>query len=451
MVLRQIDEQLNQFNNTILKVVNNHKVQILKAEFDHLEKYISFIHAIPLHQQSSIINVLANQDSIHQVIKTAVIYKKESKAQHLIIGAQAPTFPIYMMDTVLYTDRAKPQLEIYKTHPEGIALYIIDLLGLQHYLEQKNLDGRSYFELYDLAGNCLLNPDISKIGLKSDSIRTSLQITNDTIVQSEYLQLPVKRNTYILDGILGHTFLIVDAPFMMTDVEMEGIGSYTLLLSISGIILMCILLYILNRERTRSERLTIQNLQYQKEEAILRFENLKQKFDPHFLFNALGSLQQLIGKDPSLAQTFVGKLARVYRKFLHAGESNLSTLHEELHLAKAYFFLQKIRFGNALREIDWQIDNHLENKRVPKFALQILIENAIKHNEISDEKPLTIRVYSQQNYLIVENDLSPRVSTETSTGYGTLLISKVYDYYHMEGFEILKDEKQFKVVLPIIS
>ena len=448
---------MNDFNSNVLKAVNNHKVHLIKSELTEIENSFGLITSAIDQGEEDVASFLLDKDSVlqflHSTVKWSIDTSKKEQAPSIqkifTHGVPVSATPSYLHDTVIFKQDARPMLDIYRRTTDGVVLYVLDLRYFQHYFEENSLDARSYFELYDALGHCLLHPDTTKIG--SLNVTDFNTITNDTIIQSDFLDVPVLRTSYSIGGLLKDTKLFVNVPIMMTEVEISDIGGFSLLLSVSGIIVMIGLILVLNAERRKSERLTLHNLAYQKEEALLKFENLKRKFDPHFLFNALGSLQQLIKKDPQLAQTFVGKLARVYRKFISTDEDNLSSIKEEVQLAKEYFFLQKIRFGASLEDIDFRIHPEYLSHRIPKFSLQILIENAIKHNEISLENPLIIHCYTNDETLIVENKLSPRISIDASNGYGTLLITKVYDYYQVQGFSAHQNEHVFRVTLPIIT
>lgn len=209
-------------------------------------------------------------------------------------------------------------------------------------------------------------------------------------------------------------------------------------------------MFLMDLQNRKAKRLSLRNLEYQKEDALLRFENLKRKVDPHFLFNALGSLQQLIGKDPVQAKVFVGKMAKVYRKFLSGDDSGLATIREEVVLAEEYFFLQKIRFVDTLNPLEISISPEALALSIPRFSLQILIENAIKHNELSKMHPLTIVITEMDGRIVVKNSVLLKNSDMDSAGYGTHMIAHVYDFYHVQGFEIQQTESHFTVYLPPI-
>lgn len=137
---------------------------------------------------------------------------------------------------------------------------------------------------------------------------------------------------------------------------------------------------------------------------------------------------------------------------LRTDEAEWSTLREELELGIAYFFLQQVRFGAALNDMDIQISNELLEKKIPRLGLQMLIENAIKHTRISKENPLTIRLIyiPESNLLEISNNWQPRQGAEPEgEEYGLKYLSSIYTYYTMSGFQFGIEGGQFIVRLPL--
>ena len=177
-------------------------------------------------------------------------------------------------------------------------------------------------------------------------------------------------------------------------------------------------------ESTRREK---EYERQQKENIISQFEILKNQVNPHFLFNCLNSLASLVHDDPDLAEEFVEKLSEVYRYVLeHRGEEMVN-LQDELSFIKDYLFLQKIRFGEALH---LRINKDLEKLRgkIPQLSLQILVENAIKHNKASRKEPLKIDIYAENTYLVIRNNYQERLDKVISTGIGLQNLQERYRF-----------------------
>lgn len=164
--------------------------------------------------------------------------------------------------------------------------------------------------------------------------------------------------------------------------------------------------------------LQLRNVEQEKENMRSRFEALRNQVNPHFLFNSLNALSSLVHEDADLAESFILKLTKIYRYVLDLQDQNLISLEEELKFIDNYLFLQQIRFGNNLR-LYRQVDASALNRNVPPLSLQLLVENAIKHNIISAENPLTIElVVEGEETLVVKNNLQIRMKKLESTGLG---------------------------------
>ncbi len=165
------------------------------------------------------------------------------------------------------------------------------------------------------------------------------------------------------------------------------------------------------------QRLELQATQQEKERILARFETLKNQVNPHFLFNSLNVLSSLVHEDPDLAESFIAKLTRVYRYVLDLKEETLVPLSRELDFVNSYFFLQQIRFGNNL-QLYIEVGEDHKKQLLPPLSLQLLMENAVKHNIISKEYPLKIELFVRGEELVIKNNFQPRSEKVHSTGIG---------------------------------
>lgn len=180
-----------------------------------------------------------------------------------------------------------------------------------------------------------------------------------------------------------------------------------------------------------------------------KFESLKNQLDPHFLFNSLNVLTALIGENPKQAEKFTTKLSKIYRYVLQQKNQDLIEVNEELQFAKSYMDLLKIRFEDS---IDFTITDDLdEDLKIVPLSLQLLLENAVKHNEISPKKQLKITIYKDENYLIIENNISPKNSLEKSTKVGLNNIKERYALVTSSKVTIDNNNNIFKVKLPLLT
>lgn len=191
----------------------------------------------------------------------------------------------------------------------------------------------------------------------------------------------------------------------------------------------------------------------QAKQAVVQAEldALKNQAQPHFLFNTLNTLRDIIDQNPKEdAKEFVDKIANVYRFILESGNANLTSLKEELQFAKSYIHIQSERFGENLK-VNWNVPtSSLESMIVP-MSLQLLLENAIKHNVISKAKPLTIEVEVKNDYLVVSNKIQPKSTKLPSTKVGLKNIEKRYHLISGKSIEIKNDKNQFQISIPLLQ
>ena len=194
---------------------------------------------------------------------------------------------------------------------------------------------------------------------------------------------------------------------------------------------------------TESAELKQKNLETQ-------LDALKNQVNPHFLFNSLNSLTSLIQSNPSQAVNFVHTLSGVYRYLLQSNDKNLIELKEELAFLHAYLHLLQIRFGKALY-YSITIDPDLEGYLIPPLTLQLLVENAVKHNIVSIDKPLSLEVYNVDDRLVVKNNLQKRRSPPVSHHIGLVNLLSRYQLVTNAEVGISETSEAFVVNLPLIK
>jgi len=186
-----------------------------------------------------------------------------------------------------------------------------------------------------------------------------------------------------------------------------------------------------------------------KERIAAELAALKNQINPHFLFNSLNTLSSLVYKDPEQADEFIQQLSKVYRYLLENKEKDLIPLSEELNFIESYIYLLKIRFKEGF-EVSIQLQpEHLQTLIAPN-SLQILLENAVKHNIIAKKTPLAIRIYEQGNFLVVENNLQERRNKEYSSKTGLHNINVRYEYLAQKQIVIEQNAQYFTVKIPFI-
>lgn len=198
------------------------------------------------------------------------------------------------------------------------------------------------------------------------------------------------------------------------------------------------------------KRTQVEAEQLKKITAEAQFEALRNQINPHFLFNCFNVLSSLVYKDADTSAKFIGQLSNVYRYLLYNQDKKVVTLKEELGFLESYLFLIKIRFGENL-VIRNNITCEPDKYYVAPVVLQMLIENAIKHNVVSKKTPLEITLTSQGSSLIISNNLQEKEVKEESTYIGLKNIRSRYLFLSNRPIQIEKTEKWFNVSLPLLE
>lgn len=183
------------------------------------------------------------------------------------------------------------------------------------------------------------------------------------------------------------------------------------------------------------------------EQVSTQYQSLKNQVNPHFLFNSLNALTSLVYDDQAKAVEFIRKLSQVYRYVLDKKDEELVPLEDEVSFMENFIFLQKIRFGDNL---SFSVSKGTVVGFLPPLALQILVENAIKHNVVSEKDPLEIKVEITDELCIVSNNIKEKLDKD-STGIGLSNLKARYEYLSKRKVEILNDGKEFIVKLPILE
>lgn len=191
------------------------------------------------------------------------------------------------------------------------------------------------------------------------------------------------------------------------------------------------------------------NEKLRKEKVKAELNTLKAQVNPHFLFNSFNVLSGLIDEDPQKAQKFLGGLSKIYRYVLEQRNEDLTTLGEELTFAKQYMDLHRMRFEDSVR-LDIDIPEIMLERKVPALSLQLLLENAIKHNAFDSMSPLNIKVTGEDDHLKVSNNVRKRMHLNGSNGLGLKNIEERYKLRGKKGFTAQQEGDFFNVILPLV-
>lgn len=200
-------------------------------------------------------------------------------------------------------------------------------------------------------------------------------------------------------------------------------------------------------ERSKSDRIKLLAIDYEKTETELAM--LKTQLNPHFLFNSLNVLTGVIRENPREAIHFVHHLSETFRYTLEKNSTHLAFLRDEFHFLDSYLYMMRRRFGDGLK-INIDIQPEQLSRKLPQFALQILIENAIKHNVVSPNKPLMIHILTSCNELTITNNLQVKKQWTQGYGIGLANLKKRYELLGYETVTIDKTEDEFRVKLLLL-
>jgi two-component system LytT family sensor kinase len=180
-----------------------------------------------------------------------------------------------------------------------------------------------------------------------------------------------------------------------------------------------------------------------------QYELLKQQVNPHFLFNSLNTLKAMVEAGDEESVDFILKLSNFYRYTLESRKLDLIQIADEMEIVKAYLFLQNARFEGAFTFSN-ELDDRVLHTLIPPFTLQLLVENCIKHNVVSLDKPLHIRLYAETDHIIIENPIRLKAGDHNSLGVGLKNIQQRYHHLLEKQVDILNDGHLFQIRLPLI-
>jgi len=254
--------------------------------------------------------------------------------------------------------------------------------------------------------------------------------------------------TVLLDTILvlaNHHFRLFEPYRWTTQTFLMMVGFGTLMAMMTGCLYEAFYFFALWKKTAKEKELLRQ------ENLHSQFQSLKNQVNPHFLFNSLNSLSSLIENDQKKAVEYIQGMSQVYRYILGSNELELATLKCELEFIRSYFYLLNTRFGENLKE-EISIPESCLHKRIPPLTLQILIENAVKHNIVSSGKPLFLRIYStSENEITVSNNLQKRSNVMASNHFGLRNINNRYELLNQPGIRINQSETSYNVSVPLIN
>jgi hypothetical protein len=228
-------------------------------------------------------------------------------------------------------------------------------------------------------------------------------------------------------------------------------GPAMLMVEVRGILINLVFYMFLNllQQNYENQHVSMELERFRNDNLSAQYDLLKQQVNPHFLFNSLNTLKAMVETGDGQSVDFILKLANFYRYTLESRKLDLIHVREEMEILNAYLFLQKARFEDGFI-FSSELTNEALETLIPPFTLQLLVENCLKHNVVSLQKPLRISIYLQDDKIVVENQIQLRNSEENSLGVGLKNIELKYSHLLDRQVEVLNDQKLFQIKLPLI-
>ena len=271
----------------------------------------------------------------------------------------------------------------------------------------------------------------------------SIRQTSTRVVLMASIIIPVMSLSVLFIFFLYDYFQMLDYTIQPNDIE------YGLLVGFS-VNLIFVTLYEVDYVVERLKDSTLEKETLKQQALQHEFDALKNQVNPHFLFNCFNTLSSLISEDKQKAEVFLNELSKVYRYLLRNNEDGLSTVENEIKFIRSYYGLLQTRHGDAL-QMTIDIDKRYNPYLLPSLTLQLLVENVVKHNQLSKSYPLVIEIFTTAgNKLVVNNNLQRRTVKAPSNRVGLENIKAKYDLLNQPGFQVMEDGKNFTVVLPLI-
>lgn len=296
---------------------------------------------------------------------------------------------------------------------------------------------------FNYEGINFANPDKLHYRYMLEGYNEDWVVTNDEA--ATFPQLPPAKYTFKVQASLNNSFgrfneasytFVISKPFWRT-------GWFLLL--ISGVLVAAGYTYISLREKNLRKLSSLQ-----RERMMFEYEHLKSQVNPHFLFNSLNTLASLIEEDKEVASQYTTHLSDLYRNMLSFRNKDLVLLSEEWHILENYIYIQQSRFGDAMKLVVNIPEHVMKTKQIVPLALQLLVENALKHNVVSMSKPLTITIEATEEMITIRNTYNPKISKEKGEGLGLSNVQRRYSLLTEKRVHYRLSEKEFIVNLPLL-
>ena len=354
----------------------------------------------------------------------------------------------------------------------------INLYDLYNFFTTIDVTSTNYVYVFNKDGICITHPNEKFIGENIFEF-TDIQ-ANDTITSTIKSNFPQDKYTlneasseFIKDTEIKrfikplHTknfdgYIVVNHLSYIIDEKVERTKFYISFIFLGTVFLIIIIFLLFNKITSKTykekasiieekNRLLIENEKIKNANTLTQLQQLKNQINPHFLFNSLNSLYMLIGLNKENAQKFTMNLSKIYRYLIVPPKENVVLVKNELNFIEQYMDLHKSRFSEELI-FDLQIeDSKSLEKNIPYLALQIVVENAIKHNIATIDQPLMINIEVKSDFIIVKNTFQKKSKAIENEKFGLKYLLKIYKFYQIYNFSTKVEKKEFVCVLPYID
>lgn len=479
-----ITKNSEDFNKDIAKKAFLKKQQALQNEFIRLDQQLNIVHDLvqagTTEQITQKLEVLNQIDKNAQLVDSnwfldydteaqpAFSYGHPNEIEHVDILDQVSRQIqrpkkleriITFNDSLLWVVSGQIKLESGRKRQYG---FTVNLQKLHQYLVNIDESTPNYAYIFTADGTCIFHPEIEKIGKNvfdfagitpADTLMNR-SFNDPPVILSQYLKMEVIHFVNPFKTLNFSGYICVNYPKINSDELNDEVKKYTSLIFITSVSLILFVFYLFNQANKKAYRerelLAVENESIHKEKALTQLQLLKNQINPHFLFNSLNSLYMLIDLNKSEAKKFTLNLSKIYRYLIDPPQKNMVPLQDELNFIHEYISLQKSRFSEELRfEITYTSED-ISQLSIPYLALQITIENALKHNIATLEQPLLIQIIVQQDKVIVINNLQKKQIPSESESFGLKYLQTIYNYYDCILFKIEIKNEQFICTLPLI-
>ena len=344
------------------------------------------------------------------------------------------------LDGILYYRSYPDAVHRPQTILEGIALFLdpVDISGKHNFTYDQNSFSFSFLGIY------YTDPESVNYQYKLEGLTNEWISTKDRTIT--FPKLPPGKYTFRVRSSINQLFDNSNEASYEFVIEKPFWTAWWFILSCIVITAELIYLYVKAREKSvkKVERLQQEKIQFQ-------FETLRNQVNPHFLFNSFNTLISIIEDDPKMAVEYVEQLSDFFRNIVNYRDKDIIAVKEELELLKTYLFLQQKRFGNSLSLNINLSDQEKAQNFIPPLTMQLLAENAIKHNAVSKETPLAIDIFMKDERLIVQNNINAKFSQAAGAGMGLQNIVNRYTLLSNQNVIIDKGDQFFRVSLPLLK